>query len=74
MDKSENCKQTPCSPPPTPPPKKNETHGLDSMDLKIFILEKTGTATRQLTKSRDCLQNYLCDFHVCNLYKIRLIP
>jgi hypothetical protein len=39
------------------------------MDLKIYSLErKPTTVTRQLTKSRDFCQNYLCDLHLCSLF------
>jgi hypothetical protein len=35
------------------------------MDLKIYTLAKKPAAvTRQLTKSKDFRQNYLCDFHL----------
>jgi hypothetical protein len=38
-----------------------EIHRLGPMDLKIYILaKKLTTVTRQLTKSIDFLQNYLC--------------
>ncbi len=45
-----------------------EIHRLCSMDLKIYSLEiKNTTVTRQLTKSRDFCQNYLCDFHLMRM-------
>jgi hypothetical protein len=43
---------------------RQEIHGLGPMDLQIYGIEKkTRIVTRQLTKSRDFCQNYICDFH-----------
>jgi hypothetical protein len=45
-----------------PPPEKKEIHWLGPMNLKIYSQERN--SRRQLTKSRDFHQNYLCDFHL----------
>ncbi len=42
-----------------------EIHRLGPTDLKIYTLaKKLATVTRQLTKSIDFRQIYLCDFHL----------
>jgi hypothetical protein len=52
----------------TPPPKKKEIRTLGPMYLKIYIKtrKKPTIVTRQLTKSRDFLPNYLCEFYLWN--------
>ncbi len=54
MDESDKGKH----PPPPPPPKK----AIDSTNLEPR--KKPATVTRQLTKSQDFRQNYLCDFYL----------
>jgi hypothetical protein len=46
-----------------------EIHRLGTLDLKIYYLSKKNhdCVTRQLTKSTDFRQNYLCEIRLCTL-------
>ncbi len=51
-----------------------EIYRLGPMDLKIYNLEKKPkTVTRQLTKSQDFRQSYLCDFHLWTLCTLKIL-
>jgi hypothetical protein len=41
-----------------------EIHRLGPMDSSVYPSKKPATVTRQLTKSIDFRQYYLCDFHL----------